>query len=65
MGGGLTPQEVTLEEALVLLRAKAERMRARGKDPYAVRGGEDGGVGKCGWGGGGGSGDAMRRFFPT
>jgi DNA topoisomerase-1 len=34
---GSTPQDVTLEEALQLLTAKAARMRARGKDPYAVR----------------------------
>jgi DNA topoisomerase-1 len=33
---GSTPQDVTFEEALQALTAKAERMRARGKDPYAV-----------------------------
>jgi topoisomerase IA-like protein len=33
---GSTPQDITLEEALQLLTAKSARMRARGKDPYAV-----------------------------
>lgn len=31
-----TPQDVSLEEAVESLTAKAARMRARGKDPYAV-----------------------------
>lgn len=34
---GSTPQEVTFEEAVELLTAKAARMRARGRDPYMVR----------------------------
>ena len=32
----MTPQEVTFEQAMELLEAKAARMRARGRDPYAV-----------------------------
>lgn len=32
-----TPQDITFEEAMELLAAKAARMRAKGKDPYAVR----------------------------
>jgi topoisomerase IA-like protein len=35
---GATPQEISYEEALELIAAKAERMRKRGRDPYAVRG---------------------------
>lgn len=33
---GMTPEEVTFDQAVDLLTAKAARMRARGKDPYAV-----------------------------
>jgi DNA topoisomerase-1 len=35
---GLGPQEVTLEEALQLIAAKEDRLRARGRDPYEVVG---------------------------
>jgi DNA topoisomerase-1 len=33
---GRTPQDVTYGEALDLISAKAERLRAKGRDPYAV-----------------------------
>jgi hypothetical protein len=36
--GRLTPQHVTRKEALELIAAKAEQMRKRGRDPYAVSG---------------------------
>jgi DNA topoisomerase-1 len=41
---GATPQDVSYEEALELVTAKAERMRKRGRDPYAVRGAK---MGRC------------------